>query len=138
MKYLLIVAAILAVSGCSKWKTNEDYMSYLASLVLQYQNKHGAVPEYFELAHTESGVVLPNRGDKYGRGLAYVGFQPDAFMLRSYGENNQNDLGLGDDLDIYYIEGKRVSREDMIAHLKNNQESYYWEVYGSWFQKQEK
>src|SRR5690606_6649430 len=83
-----------------------DYLNYLASLDIQYQNKHGAVPESFDQAHSESGVVLPNRGDKYGRGLAYVDFQPDAFMFRSYGVNNHNVLGLGVELGIYYIAGK--------------------------------
>jgi len=132
----LLFILLLLVAGCSKWKTNEDYLNYLASLVIQYQNKHGAVPESFDQAHSESGVVLPNRGDKYGRGLAYVDFQPDAFMFRSYGENNQNDLGFGDDLDIYYIAGKKVPREALIAYLKSKKDSYYWDIYGSWFQKE--
>jgi len=126
---------MLVSSGCSKWKTNEDYLDYLASLVIQYQNKKGSVPESFGQAHAESGVTLPNRGDKNGRSLAYVGFQPDAFMFRSYGENNKDDFGLGDDFDIYYIAEKKVTRETLITYLKIKKDSEYWYVYGSMFQK---
>ena len=136
MNRALISATCLLLIGCSsQWSTNEEYLDYLASIVIDYQSKQGAVPESFENAHNASNVVLPNRGDKYGRTLVYFNFPPDAFMFRSYGTNQKDDLGFEDDLDVYYIKTKKTNRSNFISHIKTQNDPLQWEAFKTVFEK---
>jgi hypothetical protein len=123
-----LILLTLALAACgTRWKTNEDYLDYLASIVLKYQSKHGNLPGGFETAHKDSGITLPNRGDKFGNSLAYYQFENRAFMFRSYGTNQKDDLGHNDDLDLYYLDGKKVKRVDMMAAVRTMPD-FRWEV----------
>ena len=59
-------------------------------------------------------------------------------MFRSYGQNAKNELGLEDDLDVYYIAGAKVSQKALITHLKNGKDSDYWSIYENLFPKNKK
>jgi hypothetical protein len=121
---LVIILLVLPtfLKGCSYPGTNEEYMNYLASIVLQYQKKHGKVPEGFEIAHRESKIVLPNRGDKNGDPYVYRRVGSKAFFFRGYGRDGKNNLGLGDDTDVYYVETKKVNREEFIQYMEQYME----------------
>jgi hypothetical protein len=133
-----IVAATLGLvlASCSRGsrEENETYVDHLASLVLRYQERHGSPPQGFEEAHKESGVALPNRGDKYGRPLIYIKCGDRGFMFRANGDNRKDDLGLGDDVDLYYLDGKRVAREEFIAYLKGIDHGDFWLTYRELFE----
>ena len=47
-------------------------------------------------------------------------------MFRAYGPNGQDDLGLADDLDIYYLDKHRVPREKIIEYLKSLDYGNLW------------
>jgi hypothetical protein len=116
---LIIILIVLPtfLQGLSYPGTNEEYVNYLASIVVQYQRKHGKAPEGFEMAHRESKIVLPHRGDKNGA-LVYRRIGDKAFFLRGYGRDRKDDLGLGDDTDVYYVEMKKVNREEFIQYVE--------------------
>lgn len=133
---LLILFLPLLLVGCSRWKTNEEYLDYLASIVLTFQVKHGMLPETFSIAHEDSGIILPNRGDRNGNSLVYVRFPPDAFVFRSYGRNNKDDNGSGDDLDIYYVRGKKANRDDFLVHAAAHTDPTRWDIYKGMFRKE--
>jgi hypothetical protein len=111
------------------WRTrdNEAYIDDLASLVVRYQYRHESPPDGFEAALGESGVTLRNRGDAYGRSLAYYRFGDRGFMFRAYGANGEDNVGLGDDLDIYYLDGRRVSREAFIRYAQSLDHGNLWQ-----------
>jgi hypothetical protein len=132
-RLISILALALLATSCSRWRTNEEYLDYLASIVIQYQNKHGSFPEHFSVAHEDSGIILPNRGDKNGNGLIYLRFEPNCFMFRSYGANNKDDKGEGDDLDIYYIGGKKVGRTIFKDYVSKNTDPLFWSIYRELF-----
>ena len=115
MRYLIVCIAfvILALgSGCrdsnspSNRAKNEKYLKEtLGLIILDYAKKHGEVPENFEEAHDESGIVLPNRGDYFGQSLAYRKIGKMSFYLHSYGANRRDDGGKGDDIYVEYKSG---------------------------------
>jgi hypothetical protein len=122
----LLLALGIAVVSCRS-RDNEAYIDSLASLVVRYQERHGSPPDGFETAHAESGVTLPNRGDAYGRALLYHKFGDRGFLFRAYGTNGKNDFGLGDDLDIYYLDRRRVPREAFIRYLQSLDHEMPWQ-----------
>lgn len=132
---LIIFLLPLLLVACSRWKTNEEYLDYLASIVLNYQVKHGKLPEHFSVAHDDSGIILPNRGDKNGNGLVYMQFPPNAFVFRSFGRNNKDDSGEGDDLDLYYVRGKKVTRKDFLSHAAAHTDPIRWDSYKAMIRK---
>lgn len=71
-------------------------------------------------------MTLPNRGDVYGRPLAYYRFKDRGFMFRAYGANGRDDLGLADDLDIYYLDQHRVPRKELIEYLMSLDHGNLW------------
>lgn len=86
---------------------NIEYMrDTLAPLVLAFEQSHGEVPESFSQAHDESGIVLPNRGDYYGRSMVYQKRGPNSFRFVSFGANGQYDDGEVDDVVVEFIDGK--------------------------------
>jgi len=129
---------LFAMAGCAdnRFKTNEEYLDYLASIVTTYQKKHGATPEQFDQALEESGLMLNHRGDLDGRHLSYFNFGEKAFMFRANGENRQSDLGLLDDTDVYFIEMKKVTRDEFIKYSKTNNGGMYWDACGFLFSNQ--
>jgi hypothetical protein len=136
MKNILLIFLLIFLAGCSShWNTNEEYLDYLSSLVINYQSKYGKVPEGFDLAHQESGVTLTHKSDLDGNPLIYIDFQPNAFMFRSYGQNDRDDRGSVDDFDVYYVDKKKVTREVLISLLKNKSESFYWAAYSNLFDR---
>jgi hypothetical protein len=134
MRILLTILFCFVLFGCFRqWQTNEDYLDYLASIVIRYQDKHGKVPRVFEEAHEESGITLPNRGDINGGSLGYYALPPNAFMFRALGKNRKDDKGLADDLDIYYVNKAKVGRKEFITEL--NRDPIYRESYSDLFSK---
>jgi hypothetical protein len=122
----LSLALGLALVSC-RTHDNEAYIDYLASLVVRYQERHGSPPDGFEAALGESGVTLRNRGDAYGRSLAYYRFGDRGFMFRAYGANGEDNLGLDDDLDIYYLDERRVPREAFIQYVQSLDHGNLWQ-----------
>jgi hypothetical protein len=114
---IILIALLAFLQGHSYPGTNEEYVNYLASIVVQYQKKHGKTPEGFEMAHRESKIVLPHRGDKNGA-LVYRRIGDKAFFFRGFGRDRKDDLGLGDDTDVYYVEMKKVNREEFIQYVE--------------------
>jgi hypothetical protein len=134
IKIFCVISSCLWLIGCSKlWQTNEEYLDYLSSIVIQYQLKHGVVPDNEDKALQESGITLFNRGDINGNSLAYFQLPPNSFMFRSYGRNLKNDKGLSDDLDVYYVNKKKVNRMEFVSEINKN--SDYREIYDNLFDK---
>ena len=123
------------ICGCSgnTFKSNEDYISYLSSIIVNYQKKHGKTPESFDIAFEESGITLPNRGDINGGSLAYYRMGDNAFMFRATGKNSKDDLGRGDDTDVYYVNQTKVSRDTFIKFVQTDNDRALWQVYHSLF-----
>ena len=120
--FFAVILVVVISLGVLSWKThfpgtNREYLRYLASIVMRYRTAHGALPEGFEQAHTDSGIILPNRGDKYGRGLSYIRCDDRAFFLRSVGANHREEQGLGDDESVYWIDANEVDRETFVRYL---------------------
>jgi hypothetical protein len=107
-------------------QANEEYLNHLASIIVGYQSRHRSIPKSFEVAHQESGVFLPNRGDVNGLALIYHKLGDRAFMFRVYGKNGQDDYGLADDLDVYYLDGHRVGRQEIVAYMKTSDRGDLW------------
>ena len=109
-KHIILALACLLV-GCSRSDAaqrsqNCTYIQdTLGSIVLDFKEEHGHLPDSFEEAHKDSGVVLPNRGDAFGRSLIYKKTGEDSFYFLSYGPNNEFEDGLGDDLKVEYQSG---------------------------------
>jgi hypothetical protein len=136
---LLIVIAFLLIlptflKGSLYPGTNEKYMDHIASIVLLYQKKHGKTPEGFEIAHRESKVVLPARGDRNGNPLRYERIDDKTFFFRSLGKNRKGDLGLGDDFDVYYINMEKVDQKEFIQYIKQLDEQIEAEYYLDFFE----
>ncbi len=129
-KWLAMGTFGLILTSCSarSKEENEKYIDYLASLVVAYRDRHGSLPDTFEQAHNDSGVSLRNRGDRYGGSLAYHKCGDRGFMFRAYGKNRTDDLGLGDDIDVYYLDRNRVTREVFVAYLKTEDHGHSWKV----------
>lgn len=120
-KIILLILYLFIVSCSNQWQTNEEYLDYLASLAIKYQAKHGKLPIDIEQAIQGTDIILPNRGDLNADPYAYIQIEhTNVFMIRSYGENKNNDKGLADDLDIYYINGEKASREEFISELNKH------------------
>lgn len=121
--------------GGRKWESNEQYLEYLSGLVLKYKASQGALPKNIDDAINKLDVRLPNRGDLNGNPLFYATVDNEAFMMRSYGANRQNDFGNSDDRDICYIGSKSVSRMEFINFIKKYKNGFYWDVYGDQFRE---
>ena len=50
-------------------------------------------------------------------------------MFRSEGKNDKSDNGYGDDIDIIYIDDKRVEKEYFLSWAEENVDPVFWEVY---------
>lgn len=48
--FVAIVAIVLFLTSFTT-RDNEEYIDYLASLVVRYQQRHGSPPDGFEAAH---------------------------------------------------------------------------------------
>jgi len=57
-------------------------------------------------------------------------------MFRAHGTNRQSDLGLVDDTDVYFIDMKKVSRNEFIRFAKNHDGGLYWAACSFLFSKQ--
>lgn len=57
-------------------------------------------------------------------------------MFRAHGANQKSDQGLLDDTDVYFIDMKKVSREDLIAFAKTSEDGIYWNSCGFLFSEQ--
>jgi hypothetical protein len=130
--FLLILPMFL--NGRPYPGTNEEYLNHLASIVLLYQKKHSKTPEGFEIAHRESKIVLPRRGDKNGNSLLYRKIDDKSFFFRALGQNRKDELGLGDDLDVYYINMEKVDRKEFIQYIKQLDEQIKAEYYLDFFE----
>jgi hypothetical protein len=110
---MLVLLAACAGDGDAQRLENCLYLQQtLGGIVLAFQQKHGRLPTTFEEAHAESGVVLPHRGDKFGRPLVYRKISEGAFHFLSYGPNGQPEAGHGDDLLVEYQGGWLRSCEE--------------------------
>jgi hypothetical protein len=116
----LLLIGILAqfIFGREDRVANEQYLVSLAKIVIEYKTAKGKLPDTFEEAHEYSHKVLPNRGDKYGHSLIYTSFSGKAFLLRSYGQDNIDNHGLGDDIDVIFLDDKQITREQFLAWAK--------------------
>jgi hypothetical protein len=129
-----ILSCLVILVGCAKkWNDNQEYMNYLASLIIECRTSQGSLPKNVDEVVSRLNVTLPNRGDLDGNPLFYGKIDNEAFMMRSYGVNRENDFGGGDDLDIYYIEGKPVNRLTFISFLKSYNNGLFWAIFGDQF-----
>ncbi len=46
-----------------------------------------------------------------------------------------DDLGMKDDLDVYYLDGRRVSRDVFIGYLKTINQGIFWTAHRDSFEK---
>jgi hypothetical protein len=82
------------------------------------KNRHFVNHAIRNPAARESKVAMPRLGDKDGRPLLYRKIDDQVFFFRAIGKNRKDDLGLGDDLDTYYINMQKVDRNQFIQYIK--------------------
>jgi hypothetical protein len=56
------------------------------------------------------------------------------FFFRAIGKNRNDDLGLGDDLDMYYINMEKVDRDQFVQYIKELDDTVKAEVYLDFFE----
>lgn len=84
---------------------NVEYMrNMLGQIVVEYFEKHGSIPDGFEIALNDSGKTLPNRGDYYGRSMVYQKLSDDSFRFVAFGQNGEYDDGESDDVVVKYAD----------------------------------
>ncbi len=86
-------------------QNNVEYMrNKLGEIVMEYSEKHGSIPEGFEIALNDSDKTLPNRGDYYGRSMVYEKLSDDSFRFIAFGQNGEYDNGEADDVVVKYAD----------------------------------
>ncbi len=87
-------------------RKNRAYLERLAGIAAGYIARHGEAPDGFDQAlneaHAQTGLILPNRGDADGHGLAYEKLGKRAFALTSTRAG----------VKVIYREGTVSTRED--------------------------
>ncbi|MEI6399151.1 MAG: hypothetical protein WCO71_10300 [Pseudomonadota bacterium] len=112
---------LLTVSACSdspaeKRTKNEQYLDQLAAIVCDYHSKTQKLPASFDDALSESGQTLSHRGDYYRRPYLFLQFQNTAFCFRAK------------DVDVSYINCKKVSHDAFVNWVRSHLPSDEWEV----------
>jgi hypothetical protein len=119
--------------GCNsrretKVKENERYLRALSATISAFHATNGKLPISIEEAQKATGTMLPNRGDAFGSTLIYYKVANSAFLLRSFGANDSDEHGGGDDVQISVVNGREVSRSELIRYVKSNYPSE-WEAH---------
>ena len=132
-RFITLVICLLMVPGCKRKDedpvgTNRTYLNNIAAIVWRAAGVSGKVPASLEDALTVSGTVLSHRGDAYGHHLSYFRIDDRAFFLHSVGKNDKDEYGLGDDLQLCYLNGAEVAREKFIKYIKSNH-PMEWDAY---------
>ena len=138
-KDLLTFAVVVAIlcgltreSAASNKLKNQKYLRRLSSIVNRYIEQNHTTPDSFAEAHAVSGEKLPNRGDADGNPYTYIRLSDRIYLLRSYGSNEKNDRGAGDDVVLNYLDGNYVSSKELSTWIPLNgteEEKYMLEVY---------
>ena len=71
----------------------------------------------------ELETIYPNRELSDHHGFVYRSWG-NSFLIRSTGDNHMNEFGMGDDIDVYGIDGQFVSRDRIIKFLESSRYSH--------------
>lgn len=126
--------SVFLLLGCwQRFAGNQEYFTYLASLIESYEAKYGTNPDSIDDMLDKLKIRIPNRGDIHGNPLFYLRVNHSAYMLRSFGPNQTDDRGRRDDFSMYFIQGSEVDTELFIRYLKTYDRGLLWEVYSPLF-----
>lgn len=82
---------------------NEKYLKErCGTIVIEYYQKYGTMPESLEDAMVCLDRRLPHRGDYYGGATLYKRINDHSFSFIAYGKNEKYDFGNGDDIVVTY------------------------------------
>lgn len=121
MKTYRLVLLWLFFFGCTEKYSAEDNQAYLRSIgavVVKYHQTTGSLPISIDECLTRLSITLPHRGDVSGKTLVYNELTANSFMLRSVGSNGIYEYGKGDDLDIFFLNRKEVTRDEILKMLR--------------------
>ncbi|MEM9217820.1 MAG: hypothetical protein AAGD25_26205 [Cyanobacteria bacterium P01_F01_bin.150] len=115
---LLTIVGTAIVASCQQNRDlrrsrNVAYLKdVLGGIVLEHRDTNGEVFASFEQSHTASGIVLDQRGDRFGRPLIYYKLGPESFKFHAFGPNGTNDNGGKDDIILIYEAGQWAERDN--------------------------
>lgn len=110
---IVILCLFTYESAASNRRKNEKYAERLSVIINRYYEKNRVTPEGFDHALAASQETMPNRGDADGNPYLYLRLGDHIYILRMFGPNQRNDFGSGDDIQINYLKGNRVSFEEL-------------------------
>lgn len=97
-------------------RIDANQLRFLADIIIKAEKINRALPDSIDDALQSTGTTLFSRNDVGG--TSYWRFDDHAFLIRSDGENLEDENGQGDDIDICYLSGREVSRKEMLDYLK--------------------
>lgn len=82
---------------------NEEYLKEVCgTIIIEYYQKYGTMPESLEDAMVCLDRRLPHRGDYYGGATLYKRINDHSFSFIAFGKNEKSDFGKGDDIVVTY------------------------------------
>ena len=117
---VVILCNLTYESAAGNRRKNQQHLERIAGIVNRYTQKHHTAPHTVDDALRESCERLPNRGDADGNPYAYLRIGERIFILRSLGANQKNDAGSGDDVQLNYVNGNRVSFEELVREVQSH------------------